>query len=218
MILFNNKTDLETQLLADIVLIISDSIETYGDARILLSGGSTPKGLYQKLVESDIPWQAVHIGLVDDRNVPISDEYSNEKMIRDIFKDKNLTDVEIYSMLTEEDNLSEIEQNYAPFFERIDLCLLGMGTDGHTASLFPEDDTSESLLKSEQISINYTTAPQYPTKRITCSKGLLKQSTNLILMMIGEEKRTVFVNCHRNIKPISYFVKECPNLKTYYTN
>ena len=206
---FDSKKLLEEQLAADIISVIKSAVHQYGDARILLSGGSTPIGLYAKLAASISDWTKVKIGLVDERFVPLNHPSNNEKMIRTQFGASN---PEIISMVPDSsnrlNNLSLVEENYAPFKERIDFCLLGMGEDGHTASLFPTDSNSEANLQSDFIGFVNTQAPVEPTNRISCSKALLLKSTHLAVMLIGENKLTVFNQAKEAKFPISYFTSK----------
>jgi 6-phosphogluconolactonase len=211
---FDSKNLLENQLAADIITSINSAIQQFGDARILLSGGSTPIALYAKLADAKINWSKVTIGLVDERFVPLNHPSNNEKMIRTQFEASN---PEIISMVPDsenrENNLSLVSFKYAPFIERTDFCLLGMGEDGHTASLFPTDPQSEANLQSDFIGIVNTQAPVEPKNRISCSKALLLKSTHLAVMLIGENKLTVF-NLAKEAKfPISYFTSK---LVVYY--
>lgn len=212
---FNSKAHLEIQLASEIEASINHSIQQFGDARILLSGGSTPIGLYAKLAEAPIDWKNVIIGLVDERFVPINHPSNNETMIRTQLGEK--TGATILSMVPDSsnrlNNLSLVEENYAPFKERIDFCLLGMGEDGHTASLFPTDEQSEVNLQSDFIGFVNTQAPVEPKNRISCSKALLLKSTHLAVMLIGENKLTVFNQAKEAKYPISYFAT---NLVVYY--
>ncbi|MEY4522659.1 MAG: 6-phosphogluconolactonase [Bacteroidota bacterium] len=213
---FNSKAQLEVQLASEIEASINQAIQQFGDARILLSGGSTPIGLYAKLAEAPIDWKKVNIGLVDERFVPIDHPSNNEKMIRTQLGDK--TGAAILSMVPDSsnrlNNLSLVDENYAPFKERIDFCLLGMGEDGHTASLFPNDPNSEENLNNDFIGFVNTQAPVEPTNRISCSKELLLKSTHLAVMLIGENKLTVFNQAKEAKYPISYFTSK---LVVYYT-
>jgi 6-phosphogluconolactonase len=88
-----------------------------------------------------------------------------------------------------------------------------MGEDGHTASLFPTDLKSEANLQSDFIGFVNTQAPVEPTNRISCSKALLLKSTHLAVMLIGENKLTVFNQAKEAKFPISYFTSK---LVVYY--
>ncbi|MFK8046590.1 MAG: 6-phosphogluconolactonase [Crocinitomicaceae bacterium] len=217
MITLKDKEQVESEILSGLLKAVHSAILQYNDARILLSGGNTPKNLYKKFAESKIDWAKVHIGLVDDRNVSVDDDFSNEKMIRNVFYDANVDLVNIYGIVKRKPELGDIACKYEIFKERTDFTILGMGTDGHTASLFPADKASEDLLNSEEISVAETIAPQHPKNRTTCSKGMLKASTNIALMIFGEEKKKVFEQAVDNRKPIAYFIEECPQMKTYYS-
>jgi len=211
---FDTKNLLENQLAADILSVIKSAIQQFGDARILLSGGSTPIGLYAKLAASNIEWSKVKIGLVDERFVPLNHPSNNEKMIRTQFTAANPI---VISMVQDsenrESNLSLVSIQYEPFIERTDFCLLGMGEDGHTASLFPTDPNSEENLNNDFIGFVNTQAPVEPTNRISCSKELLLKSTHLAVMLIGENKLTVFNQAKDAKYPISYFTS---SLVVYY--
>jgi len=217
MITFKDKNQVEEEVLVALIEAVNLAISVNGDARILLSGGSTPKHLYQKFANSEIEWTKVHIGLVDDRNVAVDDDFSNEKMIRTVFDDAKAEGVSIYGIVKKQSTLQNESDQYNIFKKRTDFTLLGMGTDGHTASLFPSDSVSESLLNSEEVCIAETIAPQHPKNRTTCSKGLLKASTNIALMIFGEKKKTVYEAAINERTPIAYFIEECPQMKTYYS-
>ena len=77
-----SKEELEDALLQDIKFIISEDIIKFGKAKLLLSGGSTPSGLYRKLSSTPLEWSKVIVGLVDERFVENSSDYSNEKLIK----------------------------------------------------------------------------------------------------------------------------------------
>ena len=79
---FENINTLESTLVKKISLCVSDAIKKYGDARILLSGGSTPINLYSLLSKENVDWGKVKIGLVDERFVDQKSEYSNESHIK----------------------------------------------------------------------------------------------------------------------------------------
>ena len=213
---YKTSQELEASLCEKIVEIIGSSFKKHGDARILLSGGSSPISLYKQLAQMDVNWEKVKIGLVDDRCVPLDSEFSNERMLREIFASTKNSSPKMYSLVDAPQGLT-IEEHHAPFFERIDFVLLGMGNDGHTASLFPGDPASEHDLTEDTNAILRTTAPSFPFDRITCSTGLIKTASVMALMIFGVEKLGVLKHAEEINLPINVFVEECPQLTTYYS-
>lgn len=218
---FKSIDQLENSLVRDIVKIITDSIENYGDARILLSGGSTPINLYSTLSQQNINWSKVKIGLVDERFVNNDSEFSNEKLIRKNLLQNYAKDALFFEMVYSTDNeklnLDLVNDKYSSFMKRLDLTILGMGSDGHTASLFPNDLESERIINTKNIGIYSTKAPDFPFNRITCSKEIIGNSNNIFLFFTGKTKFNIFKNSIKTNVPISYFIKEYENMETYYT-
>lgn len=218
---FKSIEQLENSLVRDIVKIITDSIKNYGDARILLSGGSTPINLYSTLSLQNINWSKVKIGLVDERFVNNDSEFSNEKLIRknllqNYAKDALFFEM-VYSTNNETLNLELVNDKYSSFMKRLDLTILGMGSDGHTASIFPNDLESERIMNTKNIGIYSTKAPEFPFNRITCSKEIIGNSNDIFLFFTGKTKFNIFKNSTKTNVPISYFIKEYENMETYYT-
>ena len=218
---FENKKNLESSLLLKISICISDAIKKYGDARFLLSGGSTPMNLYSLLSEETIEWEKVKIGLVDERFVPIENLFNNETQIKNNLLKNSAKFATIFGMVynyeNEMLNLKMVNQQYKTFFERIDFTILGMGEDGHTASLFPGDKESEELMNTSNIGIFSTKSPSFPYNRITCSKELIAKSNYIALFINGETKFNVLKNSIETQVPISYFVKNSKNMEIYYS-
>ena len=218
---FENKKNLESSLLLKISTCISDAIKKYGDARFLLSGGSTPMNLYSLLSEETIEWEKVKIGLVDERFVPKENLFNNETQIKNNLLKNSAKFATIFGMVynyeNEMLNLKMVNQQYKTFFERIDFTILGMGEDGHTASLFPGDKESEELMNTSNIGIFSTKSPSFPYNRITCSKELIAKSNYIALFINGKTKFNVLKNSIETQVPISYFVKNSKNMEIYYS-
>jgi 6-phosphogluconolactonase len=215
---FSSKDQLDQALCDDLVKIIQRAISKNGSANILLSGGSSPIRLYELMSNAEISWSKVLIGLVDERFVTSIDEFSNEKMIREKLIQNNAFSARFVGMvansLDQIENVKFISIKYQPFMQKVDLVLLGMGEDGHTASLFPNDEVSEQLLRSSEIGIYNTISPNFPNKRITCSAAMLLEAENIVLMLSGEKKLQVFETSAENQLPISFFKDK---LKVYYS-
>ena len=218
---FENKKNLESSLLLKISTCISDAIKKYGDARFLLSGGSTPMNLYSLLSEETIEWEKVKIGLVDERFVPKENLFNNETQIKNNLLKNSAKFATIFGMVYNYENeilnLKIVNEQYITFFERIDFTILGMGEDGHTASLFPGDKESEELMNTSNIGIFSTKSPSFPYNRITCSKELIANSNYIALFINGETKFNVLKNSIETQVPISYFVKNSKNMEIYYS-
>ena len=218
---FENIKNLESTLLLKISTCISDAIKKYGDARFLLSGGSTPMNLYSLLSEETIEWEKVKIGLVDERFVPKENLFNNETQIKNNLLKNSAKFATIFGMVynyeNEMLNLKMVNQQYKTFFERIDFTILGMGEDGHTASLFPGDKESEELMNTSNMGVFSTKSPSFPYNRITCSKELIANSNYIALFINGETKFNVLKNSIETQVPISYFVKNSKNMEIYYS-
>ena len=206
--LHTSKEELEDALLHDIKLVISEDIIKFGKAKLLLSGGSTPSGLYRKLSSTQLDWSKVIVGLVDERFVKNSSDFSNEKLVKTCFlinEAKNATFIPmIFSADNEALNLLRTNESYAVFNDA-SVIILGMGEDGHTASLFPNDSDSNKAMDSEQ-NIFFTNSPSNPRRRITCTPKLLLSSKNIFLMLTGENKKEVLFSAAKNKLPISHFI------------
>jgi 6-phosphogluconolactonase len=216
---FENKEILNQSLADALAACIQQAILSHGKAHILLSGGSSPVALYSMLSQIDLPWEKVVIGLVDERFVPKESEFSNERMIRETLLQGAGAKATFLGMVVDGmdyvSNCQHIHELYSPFMQQLDLVVLGMGEDGHTASLFPGDTVSEELLNSAQIGIYNTTSPNEPTRRITCSREMLFRANKTILLLTGNAKKIVFENASANRLPISFWSEEM--LDIYYS-
>lgn len=118
--------------------------------RVSLSGGSTPKRLYELLSERDLPWDQIHWFWGDERNVPPNHQDSNARMVREAILDRiNVSESNVHTVDVNVEDPAHAAAAYCETLQQHfqgdeypawDLVLLGMGDDGHTASLFPHTD------------------------------------------------------------------------------
>lgn len=219
---FKSLEELESVLLAEFQIIITNAINQFGDARILISGGSTPIHFYSLLSELSLSWNNVKIGLVDERFVPLSNKFSNEAMIRRELLKNNATEAEFFSMVLDSEdrqhNIQLVNDEYMIFKERVDVVLLGMGEDGHTASLFPNDPNSDFASHTDEIAIFNTQAPEFPNDRITCGQKMLIMADKKLLLIKGPKKLEVLKKSKLSLFPITPFVLESSKMEVYYAD
>ena len=219
--IFIDKYKLELKLANEISQKLEEEIKNIGKANLLVSGGSTPKKLYEILSNKEIDWNNVNIGLVDERFIATDNNQSNELFIKNTLLKNRAADANFIGMVFNindyEENLKiAISENKA-FYKSITCSILGMGLDGHTASLFPNSKkvyTDDSIYGHKMI-IN-TRATSEPSKRISYTKSKILSSKHLFLYFNGKEKLNVFNSAKENknasTRPISAFIHQ--NIKT----
>ncbi|HHX82076.1 MAG TPA: 6-phosphogluconolactonase [Pseudomonadaceae bacterium] len=167
---------------------------------ILLSGGSTPLPLYRMLTTAALPWQRITPALVDERWVPTDDPASNEGKIRECFTDNPVLQRNLVGMFIPGSSAREAEsqcnQRYAGLPQPASFCLLGIGSDGHTASLFPGAEGLATALDSVlpcqalQARPSPVTGPYLERMSLTLS-GILA-TRQIILLFSGADKQRVY--------------------------
>lgn len=185
-------------LAADLLVHAVNCVRTFGDFHLALSGGSTPQPLYERLMYDpayrSLPWRRTHLWIVDERRVPFEDARSNFKMIDEtivdhadipreqvhpIFAMSDSADAEYEKTLRE--TLAWREKGH----DRLDFVLLGMGADGHTASLFPH---SPALREGERL-VRINAGPTVtPPNRVTMTYPLINASRVVAVMVTGASK------------------------------
>lgn len=196
--IFNDAEAVSLAAAELVVLAANQAIEARGQFYIALSGGSTPKRLYQHLAsdayKQQIDWQKVHIYFGDERSVPPEHPESNYRMAREAFLDQlPIPEQQIHRIQGEREDLEKAAAEYAELLKALptrnglpqfDLILLGMGDDGHTASLFP----GTVALTEKSKTVVAQTVPQLNTRRITLSYPLINNAHQVMLLVAGESK------------------------------
>lgn len=199
---FQSRAAADAAVTKIIASTIESSVAANGQAVILLSGGSTPGPAYALLSQQDLAWNKTAVGLVDDRWVPETDDGSNAAMIRRVLIQGQASQAKFIPMVPAhakpQDGTAEIEQRMSGLTRNPDLCLLGMGTDGHTASWFPG---SQGLAAAMDIDTPQTVAAidakgcavagKHPD-RITLTLPAVMRASKLVLFITGDEKRRVW--------------------------
>jgi 6-phosphogluconolactonase len=183
----------------ELVSAHAEAVEDRGSFRVALSGGSTPRALYEMLsrppFREQIDWRRARIFFVDERCVPPDHERSNYRLAKKHLLDPlRVPRANTFRMRGEEEprlaarayeELLENEFGRADRTPRFDFVLLGLGSDGHTASLFRE--TRALAERKKRVVANYV--PKLREWRLTLTLPVLNASRRVVFLVVGEEKR-----------------------------
>lgn len=193
---FNNKEDLADAITYE---FIGTLIKQKGKRYIAFSGGNTPLLFFKKLSMSDvkIKWNNIHLFWCDERCVPPSDNESNYGMIKKVLLDnENIPPENIHRIKGEDEPFKEAKRysdeinQIVPSFNNIpsfDWIFLGVGDDGHTASIFPDQ---MHLIKSQKIA-EVAHQPVTGQKRITLTGKVLNNASRITFLVTGENKKEI---------------------------
>lgn len=213
-------TDAVSRGAADLFLeTTSEAIIERGRALVAISGGNTPLGLFRLLTgerfRNQINWPAVHIFWADERCVPADDPESNYGQARRVFLDKVPIPEKNIHRVNSDTEPAEASKEYAdtlrefrdPPLEwpRFDLIFLGMGDDGHTASLFPGSQVDVST-PTQAVTAQYQGRP---ANRVTLTPGVLNSARQIVFLVSGENKAEILARVldEENYQPELYPVQ-----------
>ena len=182
---------------------LSSSINKYQNASIAVPGGTSPIKIFNELSKQKLDWSKVQITLVDDRLVDPDNDHSNQKLINDYLL-KNEAKKSKFIPLNK--NLNKGENFKFP----LDVCLLGIGNDGHFASLFPNMINNTNMLDPKsKLSIDEVKANGNPfVPRISMNLPLILSSNLIILLIKGKFKQEVLREAYNNKNiPLYYLLK-----------
>lgn len=193
---YTSVEELETRLCEHIGQQLADAIAARGQAYMVVSGGNSPKGLYRRLRNWPLDWEKVTLVLSDERWVPTDHEDSNEKLIRDELLQGPAENAHLISLKNGasqvEEGMAEIVERLTPLPDCLDVVLLGMGADGHTASLFPCTETlCMAMSPNTRVPCLDVTPLDARWPRITLTLQRLLASREIILLLFGEEKMAI---------------------------
>ena len=190
-----NKEALIERSLEVVLSHMQSAIQERGQCTIALAGGGTPKPLYEALATQNLPWDKVHVFWGDERYVPADHPDSNQGMARRAWLDKiDIPADNIHPMPTDgespaadankhEDHLREFFKVAIGEFPPLDIILLGIGDDAHTASLFPHTD---ALQITDRL---VTVGNKDGQPRITFTAPLINHARCVIFLVSGASKQ-----------------------------
>jgi 6-phosphogluconolactonase len=189
-------------------------VKSRGRFTVALAGGSTPKGFYSLLARNPtLPWDGMYFFFGDERHVPPDDPESNYRMARETLLAKiPIPDGNVFRIPAENPDASQAalsyEQTLRQFFQtppgsfpRLDLILLGMGPDGHTASLFPGTKALEE--RSRLVVANWV--EKFKTDRITLTLPVLNNGAVVMFAVSGQDKAAALNEVLEGSQPAELF-------------
>lgn len=223
---FDSKEKLVDVLSKRIINDLAPAIETKGYATLVLSGGSTPKNLLTALSNINFGWEKVRVTLVDERWVDASNQNSNQKLVKDCLLQNYASKARFIPLknnaITAKAAIVSLEIVLRGLSHELDVVVLGMGEDAHTASFFPHSSELEFALNTHDLCCA-STAVQEPKERITLSRSFLLTAKNLILHIEGQAKKEVFQKAAKsddmvNMPIVAMMQQKNPLLEVYYAD
>lgn len=215
-----SNPDALTEAFADaLTKILQTGIQVRGRASLVVSGGRTPLALFQRLSQTDIDWSKVDVTLADERWVDESDDASNTRLVKANLLTGNAAAANFVPLKNQAgdaaDGVADAEAGIASMATPFDALILGMGEDGHTASLFPCSEQVNDGLDMNSgrtcIAVTPTTAPH---QRISLTLPAILNSRNIFLHLTGERKKQVLTEALEGAteaqKPVTAVVNRAP--------
>ena len=194
---YDDAEEMAAAVAGDIAFVIESAIDARGACVIALSGGKTPIPIYAKLAETKLDWKRVTIIPTDERIVPLGDPLSNVTMIAKTFLPKGARVMPIVSDKAADYKAAgrSADALMQDLHWPLDLCLLGVGADGHTASIFPGADFDEAISgPNERRALGVMPDPmpaEASVPRITLSRAAIVSAKALMIAVTGDAKRKV---------------------------
>jgi 6-phosphogluconolactonase len=194
---FADASLLAASLAEEIAGDLTAAIAARGGASLLVSGGTTPVALFELLSRARLDWSRVQVALVDERWVDPSDAASNEYLVRSLLLQKSAAAAQFIPLkspvATAELGARAAWQRLSRMVRPFDVVLLGMGTDGHTASLFPDSPGLKAALDAQaEPACVVMQAPIAPNIRLSLNLAALCQVRHSYLQITGQRKWDVY--------------------------
>jgi len=192
---FTSRDELDNSFAEQVAQLLTLAIAQKGSASIAVSGGSTPKGFFHALSQKKLAWDKVTVTLADERWVDENNDASNTHLVKENLLQNNASSATFFNLkIADELNqitLEQLNKSVAPILP-LDVLILGMGEDGHTASLFPcSEQINEALSLDNAVSLISVQPKTAPHLRISFTLAALLKSHTVFLHLCGENKQQV---------------------------
>lgn len=179
---------------------LTAAINEHGRASLVVSGGSTPAPVFAKLSLAQLDWSKVTVTLADERWVAPGHADSNESLVRNTLLVNNASAANFVSLYrgdcTPEQALEPVSDELAGMLMPFSVVILGMGGDGHTASLFPDapaDELANAMSLENDASVAIMHPPSVNQARITLTRRCLLDAEHRFVHITGDEKKSVLI-------------------------
>ena len=211
---FDDESALAGAVAAAMATILTEAVERKGRCFVALSGGSTPRELYRTLAREfrdRIPWNSIDIFWSDERIVPATDERSNYRMAKaELLDPVPVAPNRVHPVATNRDSAAAAADGYQSRLHalldepwpRFDLILLGIGEDGHTASLFPH---SPALHARDRLAVAVPARAAGEPARVSLTMPVLLAAHNVFVIATGARKAPVIARAL-----VSATLEDCP--------
>jgi 6-phosphogluconolactonase len=194
---FPDAQALAQALAGEIRVDLQEAIAARGTASLVVSGGRTPVTLFNQLASETLPWAKVWVTLADERWVDAHDEASNARLVRAELLQQHASAAQFIGLKnaaeTPEAGIEWTWRSLARIARPFDVVLLGMGDDGHTASLFPNSaQLAQALDTSKPPACVAMQAPTKPQQRISLNLNAVLDARRIVLHIQGEAKWAVY--------------------------
>jgi 6-phosphogluconolactonase len=220
---YASRASLIFELSAVITDLLQKAISKNGRASLAVSGGSTPVQLFEHLSKIDLTWEKVDVCLVDERWVSPDDKDSNEHLVKTHLLQNKAADARFIGMKNDAETAgageAQCEEQLKTVKYPIDILILGMGGDGHTASLFPGAEKLPIAVDMDSGKLCMAIAPvTAPHERMTLTLPAIIDAEQIFLHITGQEKMTVlnqaFTEGPVDEMPIRYILQQTQTRKT----
>lgn len=194
---YDSADEMAEAVAGDAAFIIESAIDARGAAVIALPGGKTPLPIYDKLAAAKLDWKRVTILPTDDRLVPMGDSLSNITAIAKVFLPRGVRVLPITSEAAADYKAAgrAADARLQDVHWPLDLCILGVGGDGHTASIFPGPDFDEAVNgPKERRAIGLMPGelpPEAPVARVTLTRSAIISARAVMIAVTGQAKRDI---------------------------
>ncbi len=189
---YDSRETLMTALAERVATQLAEVLATKGKATLAVPGGTTPGPFLTALSNADLDWSKVKVMLTDERFVPETSDRSNTRLLRGTLLQNMATAATMVPFYKEADAPEDVLDDLVTDIKAalpLDVCVLGMGADMHTASLFPgADRLAEGLDNNSNLTLLPMRAPGAPEPRLTLTAPVLRKSSHIHILITGQEK------------------------------